>query len=389
MPLSNPQNALHLPDAVAARVRTERLQLLFRQSFLGTFGSIGAGAVLSWFQKDLGHREFILFWLGALCVMGGVRLLMFWAYHQSPGRDHCPEWWERIYWTTLVMAAGTWGFGALVLMSKDSLLSQAITLFFAIGMAGSAISAYSAYRSMTLAAMGLVLLPTALYLLLDSGTEQRLLAAAALAFSGFVLLATKQLSEAMHSLLYLRHALEMEHRIAMNAALTDELTGLNNRRAFFERAEEMFAFTRRHQLPLCALLIDIDHFKKINDTHGHHVGDRVLQAVAEHLTMSLRESDLCGRLGGEEFAVLLAGTHHVSALHIAEKLRLALQLMVVDIDATKLGITVSIGVAEASDGTPVFKDLLAKADAAMYHAKSSGRNRVHSGLEPCLSVGLT
>lgn len=366
-------------ESVALQVRTDQLQLLFRQSFLATFGSVGGAMALSWLQRDLGNSGVIAPWLITLFLAGMVRLALFWAYNRSAPQHRTPVRWEGVYWTTLVFTAGAWGIGAFLLMSRDNLLSQAITLFFAVGMAGSAISAYSAYRSMTLVAVALVLLPTTLWLLTEPGNEQRVLALVTLAFASFVVRATRELSDALQSLLRLRRELEIEHRIASKAARTDELTGLNNLRAFKEQADTMFAHTQRYSLPLCALLLDIDHFKQINDTYGHAAGDQVLQVVAQRLKTALREADLCGRLGGEEFAVLLASTDLHEALLIAEKLRLAIQDIVMPmIDAT-LRVTISIGVARAHEDCPDTTTLLAQADAAMYQAKSSGRNRVHSG----------
>ena len=365
--------------SVAMQVRTDQLQLLFRQSFLATFGSVGGALALSWLQRDLGNHEVIAPWLITLCLAGIVRLSLFWSYHRSALQHRTPARWEGVYWVTLVFTSGVWGMGAFLLMSRDNLLSQAITLFFAIGMAGSAISAYSAYRSMTLVAIGLVLLPTTLGLLTGSSSEQRVLAFTTLAFSAFVMRATRELSHALQSLLRLRRELEIEHRIASNAARTDELTGLNNLRAFKEQADTMFTASRRSGLPLCALLVDIDHFKHINDTHGHATGDRVLQAVAQALKTALREADLCGRLGGEEFGVLLASTNLHEALQIAEKLRLAIQAIVVPMNRATLRVTISVGVAEAGAACPDTTALLAQADAAMYHAKANGRNRVHGG----------
>ena len=365
--------------SVAMQVRTDQLQLLFRQSFLATFGSVGGALALSWLQRDLGNHEVIAPWLITLCLAGIVRLSLFWSYHRSALQHRTHARWEGVYWVTLVFTSGVWGMGAFLLMSRDNLLSQAITLFFAIGMAGSAISAYSAYRSMTLVAIGLVLLPTTLGLLTGSSSEQRVLAFTTLAFSAFVMRATRELSHALQSLLRLRRELEIEHRIASNAARTDELTGLNNLRAFKEQADTMFTASRRNGLPLCALLVDIDHFKHINDTHGHATGDRVLQAVAQALKTALREADLCGRLGGEEFGVLLASTNLHEALQIAEKLRLAVQALVVPINDAALRVTISVGVAEAGVACADITTLLAQADAAMYHAKANGRNRVHGG----------
>ena len=152
-----------------------------------------------------------------------------------------------------------------------------------------------------------------------------------------------------------------------------------NLRAFKEQADTLFTASRRSGLPLCALLVDIDHFKQINDTHGHATGDRVLQAVAQALKTTLREADLCGRLGGEEVGVLLTGTNLHEALQLAEKLRLAIQAIVVPMDNTALRVTISVGVAEAGAACADITTLLAQADAAMYHAKANGRNRVHGG----------
>lgn len=372
-----PAPELPATGAVAMQVRTDQLQLLFRQSFPAPFGSVGAAMALSWLQLDLGNRSVIAPWLVTLCLAAMVRLVLFWDYNHRLTEHRAVARWEGVYWATLVFTSGVWGIGAFLLTSSNSLLSQVITLFFAIGMAGSAISAYSAYRYMPLIAVGLVLLPTTLWLLIQPSTEQRLLALTSLAFCAFVVRATRELSGALQSLLRLRRELEVQHGIASNAARTDDLTGLNNRRAFNEKADTIFLYTRRYGVPLCALLLDIDHFKQINDTHGHAAGDKVLQAVVRQIKSTLREADLCGRLGGEEFGVLLAGTNMHEAVQIAEKIRLAVQAIEESVNDATLQVTISVGVAEADSACADVSTLLAQADAAMYHAKSNGRNQVH------------
>ena len=142
----------------------------------------------------------------------------------------------------------------------------------------------------------------------------------------------------------------------------------------------MFAYTQRYGLPLCALMVDIDHFKQVNDTQGHAAGDRVLQAVAQRLKIALRETDLCGRLGGKEFGVLLAGTTLQEAQQIAEKLRLTVRAIVVPMKDTTLHVTISVEVAKAGPACSDTTSVLAQADAAMHHAKSNSRNRVHAVL---------
>lgn len=157
----------------------------------------------------------------------------------------------------------------------------------------------------------------------------------------------------------------------------DMLTGLNNRRHFFELAELELARTKRHGAPLAALMLDVDHFKRFNDNYGHHVGDRVLRKMSEVCLHTLREIDIVGRLGGEEFAVLLPETDGARAQEAAERLRLALAGAEVALDGGEvLHFTVSIGISafEAQDSGA--DSMLKRADAALYAAKNAGRNRV-------------
>ncbi|MFT4113659.1 diguanylate cyclase [Silvibacterium sp.] len=165
---------------------------------------------------------------------------------------------------------------------------------------------------------------------------------------------------------------EANHKLKQLAA-TDALTGLYNRRAFDLYLRREWRLSARRQKPLGLLAIDLDHFKRINDTYGHADGDRVLKKVAQVLQEQVRGSDVVARLGGEEFAVLLPGTGQEDAAHVAEGLRAA-------VEAELCGghrVTVSIGVAA---GTNLARSeeclLLPQADAALYVAKGAGRNRV-------------
>jgi len=165
-------------------------------------------------------------------------------------------------------------------------------------------------------------------------------------------------------------------RLLEMQAHTDALTGLANRRHFFEMAEAELLRTRRYDAPLSLLMIDIDHFKEMNDTHGHRAGDRVLQNLARTCLEVLRNVDVAGRVGGEEFAVLLPETELAGAMEVAERLREAVEKSAVDREEGRaLRITVSVGVAilEAHSNLDT---LLSQADTALYDAKHQGRNRV-------------
>jgi diguanylate cyclase (GGDEF)-like protein len=156
------------------------------------------------------------------------------------------------------------------------------------------------------------------------------------------------------------------------AALTDALTGIANRRAFFDRGSALLDEAVADRRPAALLLFDLDRFKEINDTAGHQAGDRVLQAFCGLVEAAMRPGDLFGRLGGEEFACLLADTGITPAMQTAERLRSAFgRLRLSDLTIRP---TVSVGIAMASDGN--LQTLLAAADRALYRAKADGRNRV-------------
>jgi diguanylate cyclase (GGDEF)-like protein len=155
-------------------------------------------------------------------------------------------------------------------------------------------------------------------------------------------------------------------------ATRDSLTGLYNRRYFLEIAQQMLLMARRGTAPAAVLAIDLDHFKQINDTFGHRAGDAALRRFSEVIRHTVRKSDLIGRIGGEEFAVVLPAVDRMSARIVAEKLRRAFES---DRPADSPAFTASIGVVMAGETDNII-ELLAHADAAVYLAKQNGRNRV-------------
>lgn len=160
-------------------------------------------------------------------------------------------------------------------------------------------------------------------------------------------------------------------------ATRDALSGLLNRRAFLERSTALFDHCRRHGQPCAVLMIDIDHFKHINDRHGHQTGDVAIRACAEAIGHALRDADLLGRLGGEEFAALLPHATADSATVVAERIRSAMaQMSLASPQGQPLTFTISIGVAEMAPHHSGIEPLLVDADQALYRAKATGRNKV-------------
>jgi diguanylate cyclase (GGDEF)-like protein len=158
-------------------------------------------------------------------------------------------------------------------------------------------------------------------------------------------------------------------------AMTDALTGALSRRAFREEAARAIGLARRHGTELSVMMIDLDHFKRVNDTYGHQFGDRLLVEVISTLRSNARHSDIIGRLGGEEFAVVLHQSSASAALDVAEKLRSAVARLRIDHVDGPVSATISVGVAGLDRTTQDIDTLLERADAALYVAKSDGRNR--------------
>jgi diguanylate cyclase (GGDEF)-like protein/PAS domain S-box-containing protein len=169
------------------------------------------------------------------------------------------------------------------------------------------------------------------------------------------------------------------HEEMQKLAITDALTGLYNRRGFFELGQREVERSRRFNRALVAIMMDVDRFKFINDLYGHPVGDRVLQAVAKRCAENLRRIDLLGRFGGDEFTLLLPETDIYRARGVAERLRHAVAVEPVETDRGLVEVTVSLGIARATSSTPDLEVLIGRADAAMYLAKQAGRNRVEFG----------
>lgn len=360
-------------DEIARSVRTDRLEQLFVQSAPAVLGSFLAAVMLCWLGWERFDQQRVMVWMTLLGLSTSVRTAMFFAYLRAPANQRTAERWEWRYWVTLMLSAAIWGWGAFAVMPADDALGQTLIMLFAVGMSVSAVSCYSSYRNMTLVSMGLVLLPSTGWLLLQPSTLQQGIALAVLVFAWFVVSATQSLSSALTTAWRLKHEMQRAHRLAMVASCTDELTGLNNRRAFFDNASAQHVRCREAGTFMAVLMLDVDHFKQINDTFGHAAGDQVLQRIGAAISASLRDNDIAGRLGGEEFAILLPNTPPDTAIEVAERLRALIAKLRVNDEHP---VTASIGLAFAKAPASELGALLSSADSAMYLSKVSGRNRV-------------
>ena len=179
-----------------------------------------------------------------------------------------------------------------------------------------------------------------------------------------------------------RYADRLRHNVqlSLEMAITDQLTGLHNRRYMSRHLDTLIANARKNERPLTFVIMDIDFFKQVNDSHGHDIGDEVLKEFANRIAANVRGIDLACRYGGEEFVVAMPDTDVAFATNIAERLRQSIETTPVAISRAphQLGITISIGIARFEGGDDTADALLRRADQALYRAKRSGRNRVVS-----------
>ena len=327
-------------------------------------------ALLMW---PAANQPAVIAWMVILVGTSLARLVLFLAYRlKAPAGLQLLDW-ERPYFVTLMASTLTWGLGSVWIMPKDSFLHQAITLVILVGMAGGALSVYSAIRWLAIATIAVVLLPATAWVILFEGRPGLYLGFAVLLFCLSALRATKVLSQAMEQNLEMTYELRQAKEDAERMASTDLLTGLSSRRAFLEQAAAPMHYCRRSSLPVCAVVVDLDHFKQINDTRGHVAGDTAIQHAGRLIRSGLRRSDLCCRWGGEEFVILLPDTALKEAAGVAEKLRAAIAAFPVPLWDADIPITASFGVAE---GVEDLERLIDRADAALYRAKREGRDRV-------------
>ena len=181
----------------------------------------------------------------------------------------------------------------------------------------------------------------------------------------------------------LHRQLEAKNSLLQELALTDSLTGLPNRRAIEDWATRQLSGAIRYGFSFLVVLADLDHFKTVNDTYGHDAGDTVLKKFAEILKANSRRSDICGRIGGEEFLFVLTHTSQDNAKIVIERIRAELQAAKFDFDGTSLTVTASFGLASLDSSQHAdFNRLVTQADVALYASKRAGRNRLEIAATP-------
>ncbi|HSI24855.1 MAG TPA: GGDEF domain-containing protein [Methylotenera sp.] len=357
-------------------IRVEKIKLLYQHSLTPIILSAVAGLFLVAALWKSANHQHLLIWLATTFVFACVRIWLMMQFERKKPQGSAVLKWEKPYAISLMAVFLVWSLGLICIMPRDNLSAVFILNTFSIGLAGAAISWYSPLRYLQMATISLALIPMIIVLLTLGQEETFWVGIAACCMYVSCMITSVLLQKTFNGNLELAYDLEQAKKQAENLARTDALTGLNNRRAFFDKAEPLFAYCKRSQQPVSALMLDVDHFKKINDSYGHAAGDIALRNLAKLIKTNLRDSDLACRFGGEEFAVLLPNTNAEEAMGMANMLKQLMASTIIALaDENALSLTASFGIAENGE---TVEDLLNHADKAMYAAKNSGRNHVMS-----------
>jgi diguanylate cyclase (GGDEF)-like protein len=252
-------------------------------------------------------------------------------------------------------------------------------------MAGGHTASYSAHPFTVVAGVVCLTAPITVQFALQPDTYHRAMAFVSLMFVAASFRSIRTLGYFFGRTHRLAHELQRAKARAEEAARIDFLSGLENRRAFYELGERVLRSLELSGRPGEALMFDIDRFKAINDRYGHAGGDAAIRAIADLIRAHRRVGDIAARLGGEEFVLLLPETTLQDALAIAERIRADTEARVVEHEGCRIGFTTSVGVADLAPGETL-DDWIARADAALYRAKQSGRNRVIAAGQEAKSV---
>ena len=361
--------------ALAEHVRAERVRFVFIQSALPIVFSPIAAAVLAvslWNAID--HRLLVWFVAGAATI-ATLRVATTLRFRHADVDEHSIRRWETFFVASIMVVDLWWGLGCLMLLKPGDALSEAVVFAFVMLMAGGHTASYSAHPFTVLSGLLCLTVPITVRFALQPEVLHRALAFVSLMYVAACLRSIRTLGYFFGRTYRLAHELKEEKRRAEHVARIDFLTGLENRRAFYEDGEGLLAKLERGNRRASVVMLDIDHFKSINDRFGHAGGDEAIRAVAALVRGALRDGDLAGRLGGEEFAVLFLDLDGAEAKAAAERLREQAAAHAVGFEGKTIAFTSSFGVAEWSSGSSL-DAWIARADAALYQAKQTGRNKV-------------
>jgi len=370
--MSKTSSAPFMSPARRALARSEQLAMVYRLLPGGIGASVGVAILLAVGLSDHVPGRDLAVWLGAITGVASARIVSLRAWQKTPSPTQVR--WVRYFYAGAAAAGLTWGMAGFWLFPAES-HGQMLMTFALGGIAAGGMSTLGIMPGVYAVFLFTSVLPLTLRLFMEPGHTYSLMGLMSIVFIAFLLMASRRASSVFTESQRLRFEnedmTEKMHALA-TTAITDPLTGAYNRNMLNVALPSEMERARRHNAPLAIILLDIDHFKRVNDSHGHQVGDRTLVWLTERITSQLREADLLFRWGGEEFMVLAPNTDLAAACVVADRMRREIEQTPLDPAGI---ITCSFGCSQfqLEDTTDAF---IQRADRALYSAKDNGRNCV-------------
>lgn len=354
------------------RTRAEQIALVYRLLPGGIYTAAGIAILLAWGLMEQVPRSWLYAWLASIMLVSVARLLCLRAWNHSDAPES-PRW-IRFFYLGAIAGGMTWGAAGLMLFPAES-GGQLLVTFALAGIAAGGMSTLGILPGAYAAFVLTGILPFSARLFMQPGDTYALMGLMSLIYVIFLLSASRRIYRAYAESQCLRfenEAMTERQNVLTTAAITDSLTGAYNRNMLNVALPSEIERARRYGTPLAMILLDIDHFKQINDQYGHQVGDRTLVWVTERIATQLRDSDVLFRWGGEEFMVLAPNIDLASAGRVADRMRREIEQAPFEPAGR---ITCSFGCSEfRNDDTR--DGFIQRADRALYLAKTNGRNRV-------------
>lgn len=362
-------------------IRSGLVRILYSSVPLTLIAVLANSVVLSIVQWGVIAHTTILTWFGVTNGLSLVRLGLYLKFRKLGEEGEVPVFWVHL--ALLISAASglTWGAVAIWLFPENDYIHQVFTAFVIAGMCAGAVTTLSPMLSSAFVFILFAMLPVIVRFFQQGTDINYAMAAMAFLFAVMVLSTSRKLNYTIRESLLLRQERVLAEERIQYQAHYDSLTGLPNRRLLIGRLKQELARSVRHKHIGAVLFLDLDHFKTINDSLGHTVGDALLKQVALRINQRMRDEDTAARLGGDEFIILLSevgdGPDEAmdNVMNLAEKI-LHLFDMPFYIDGHEINISVSIGIALFPLAEASTDQLLQKSDVAMYEAKKSGRNTI-------------
>lgn len=375
---------MNTSPTIKAKVHSELLNILFRQVnhmlWAEAFAATLIFFILWWPTPE--QRSLLLGWYAFMVVCTGIpRYVLTVIYKRHQPSQEQTYIWERAITALLFISALGWSFVGTVLLPENNILNEAMVLFLLVGVAATANPFYSPIKKIYAIFLIPTLLFTAINLLLNDSVLGMFAGIAVLTF-GILMLITAFVSSRLiaTSLKFRFQNMELAedlleaNKTLENLATHDTLTKLPNRQLFNQAFNKMLSDAKIKQKEFAILFLDIDKFKKINDTLGHDIGDELLKIIAKRLYLLFHKNSFVCRLGGDEFIVLIANTNPAEVSQIAEGCRKSLAEPI-DIDKYRFAVSTSIGISFYPENGITEEALIKNADTAMYVSKERGGNR--------------